>query len=226
MKINRPVVALRVRAGHGMRGPLRKRSAHRPPERIDRTHRKHRSRAVPARIAQRLAAIFRAERLKSPCRIRAQFRWDAQLAEHLLRFDVARNHQGIAAVALAHFLQQRVHLAGFGAECDTQLVLGGSNPERADHHGGKRVGELALEHRAFARHHAVVLAHLGMQERRKYVRQMNLFRVAKVTTRQIEILSHHAQLEILRAQNSPHLPQHFLHAHIGAGIARSVVAGE
>ncbi len=117
-------------------------------------------------------------------------------------------------------------MPGLGAERNAQFILRGCDAERADHHRGERIGELALEHRAFARHHAVVLAHLGMQKRRKHVGQMNLLRVAEVAARQIEILRHHAQREILRAQNAAHLPEHFLHAHVGAGVARSVVAGE
>ena len=52
-----------------------------------------------------------AERLEGPGGVRAEFGGDAQLAEHFLRFDVARDHQRIAAVALAHFLQQRIHRA-------------------------------------------------------------------------------------------------------------------
>src|ERR1700746_2309413 len=127
MEINRPVVALRVRTCNGMRGPFRKRSSHRPPERIDRAYREHGSRPVPASIAQSLPAIFRAERLKSPSRIRAQLSWYTELAEHILRFDIARNHQRIAAVTFAHLLQERIHLSGLGAKCDAQLVLRGCN---------------------------------------------------------------------------------------------------
>ena len=117
--------------------------------------------------------------------------------------------------------------AGFGAVGDAQFVLRGRDAERADHHGGERVGEFAFEHRAFARDHAVVLAALReCKKRRKDVRQMHLPRVAEISAREIEILRHHAEREIFVAQNAPHLPQHFLHAHIRAGVARAVVAGE
>src|ERR1700752_3533494 len=104
MKINRAVIALRIGACNGMRGPLRERSLHRPPERIDRAYRKHRSRAIPSSIAQSLSAIFRSVRLERPRSICSQLGRNAQLAQHLLRFDVARNHERIVAVALAHLL--------------------------------------------------------------------------------------------------------------------------
>ena len=39
---------------------------------------------------------------------------------------------------------------------DRELVLRGRDAQRANHHRGQGIGELALEHRAFAGHHAMM----------------------------------------------------------------------
>ena len=41
-----------------------------------------------------------------------------------------------------------------------------------------------------------------------------------------EILRHHAEGDVFRAQNMADLAQHFRNAHIGAHIARAVVSGK
>ena len=65
-----------------------------------------------------------------------------------------------------------------------------------------------------------------MQERRKDVGEVYLPCVAKISAREIEILRHHAEREIFRAEDSPHLAHHFFHADVGTGVARAVVSGE
>ncbi len=174
--------------------------------------------------AQCLAPKFRAERLKGPRRVRAEFRGDAEFAEQLLRFHVARDHQRIAAIAAAHFLQGGVHLTGLCSIRDAELVLDGRDSQGADHHGGERIGELAFEHRAFAGHHAVALAYFAMQKRREHIGEVNLARVAKIAAREVEILRHHAEPNVFRAEDSSNLPQNFLNAQIGARVAHAVVA--
>ena len=129
---------------------------------------------------QRLAAVFRRVRLERPRRIRAQFARHAQCAQHRLRFLVARDDQRLAAIARAHLREHRVHVAGFGAIADGKFVFRRGDSQRADHHRGQRVREFALEHRAFAGDHAVVLAHFAIQKRRKNVRQVDLLRVAEI----------------------------------------------
>ena len=140
-----------------------------------------------------------------------------------MRLDVAGDHQRIAAISPAHLLQQRIHFARFGAKCDAKLVLGCGDTQGPDHHCGQRVGEFTFEHGAFARHHAVIFSHLRMQKRREDVGEMHLVRITKITACKIEILRHHAKSDVFRAQDAPHLPQDFFHAHIGTRVTRTIV---
>ena len=72
----------------------------------------------------------------------------------------------------------------------------------------------------------MILVDFAKQERRESVGQMNLPRALEVALRAVETLRHHAEIDVICAENVPHLPQHFLHANIGAGVARAVVAGK
>src|SRR5260370_22492690 len=72
----------------------------------------------------------------------------------------------------------------------------------------------------------MILAHFPEQERRKNVRQINLARAIEITAAAVEVLRHHAEIDIASSEDMPHLAQHFLYAHIGAGITRAVVSGE
>ena len=85
-------------------------------------------------------------------------------------------------------------------------------------------GELALEHRAFARDHAVLPAHFAKQEWRINIRQEHLACVAEIAAAPIQILRHHAEREIFFAQHAPHLPQHLLDPNVGTRVARAVIA--
>ena len=226
MKIDRAVVALRVRAADGVRERFSERRFDRPPERVDRADRQDRRRAVPSGVPQSLAAVFRAERLECPRGVGSELRCHAEFAQNLLRFLVARDHQRVAAVALAHLLQQRIHRARFAAVRHAQFVMCRRDAQRAHDHRGERIGEFALEHRTFAGHHAIVFRHFGMKERRENIREMHLLRVAEISAREFEILRHHRPGHILGAQDALHLPDDFFHANVGAGVARAVVAGE
>ncbi len=117
-------------------------------------------------------------------------------------------------------------MAGFAAVAHGQFIFRGGQAQRADHHGSQGVGEFAFEHRAFAGDDAVIGAHFAVEKRRKHVRQVHLPRAREISARQVEILRHHAEVDVLRAEHVPHLPDHFLHAHVAAGIARAVVAGK
>src|SRR5580700_7349415 len=65
-----------------------------------------------------------------------------------------------------------------------------------------------------------------MQKWRKDIGEMNLPRVAEISTRKIEILRHHAERKVLRAKNPPYLAHHFFHADVGASVARAIVSGK
>ena len=176
--------------------------------------------------AQGLARVFRRMRLKGPRRVRAQFVRHAQPAEQLLRFQAAGDHQRFPGVARAHLLDQVVHVAGIAAIGHGQFVFRRGYPQGPDHHRGQRIGELALEHRAFARHHAVIRVHFAEQKRRVHVRQVHLPRALEISFGAVEVLRHHAEFDILRTQHVAHLPQNLLYAHVAAGVARAVVARE
>src|SRR4029077_2848457 len=87
-------------------------------------------------------------------------------------------------------------------------------------------GEFAFEHGAFASDNAVILSCFAIEERRKNVRQENLFRSFEITLGAIETLCHHAELSVRGAEDVAHLPQHFVHANIGTSISRAVVASK
>src|SRR4029077_791261 len=96
----------------------------------------------------------------------------------------------------------------------------------ANHHGGERVSEFALEHRAFASNYAVVAADFAEQEWRIHIGKIDLARALEIALAAVEILAHHAEIDVASAQDVAHLAQHFLHANVGAGVARAVVAGK
>ena len=105
-KVNGAVLAVLVRAGGDAREIFPDRSLHRPDERMNRTNHEHGSLLVPAGFAQRFAAIRRRMRLERPRGVRSEFRGNAQRTEKFLRFLVARDHQRIVNVALAHPLNE------------------------------------------------------------------------------------------------------------------------
>ena len=214
VEVNRAVMALLVGASQRARGVLCQRRLHRPPERVDRADDQHGSPFIPASRAQRLATVFGAVRLKGPGGVCPQFGGHAQFAEQPLGLFIARDHQRLAAVAPHHLGEQRIHLTGLSTVADGKFVLGRRDAQRSDHHRRQGVGELAFEHRAFARHHAVVLAHFAIEERRKNVGQMNLCGIAEIAAGEREVLRHHTQGEVCGAENAPDLPQHLLDAHV------------
>src|SRR5260370_21784227 len=55
---------------------------------------------------------------------------------------------------------------------------------------------------------------------------MDLLRASEVAPRQIKILGHGAELDIVSAQDVPELSQRLLWTHVGTGVARAIVAGE
>src|SRR5215467_3344928 len=55
---------------------------------------------------------------------------------------------------------------------------------------------------------------------------MHLSCAFEVSFGTVKALCHHAEVDMLRAQHVPHLPQHFLHAHIASRVARPVVPGK
>ena len=123
VKINRAVVALLVCAGHRVRDPFRERrfTGHQngligqtASTGVLPSHPASRSALRPysGPSGSNVHAVSVPSSVGTP-----------KLAEHCLRFHVARDHQRIVAVAAAHFLQQRIHRAGFGAIRDAQFVL-------------------------------------------------------------------------------------------------------
>ena len=89
-------------------------------------------------------------------------------------------------------------MPGFRPISDGKFVLDRRDAEGADHHGGKSVGKLALEHRAFARHYAMVSGNFIGQKGRKNIRQMHLPASLEVSLRKFEVLAHHAELDPIR----------------------------
>ena len=224
MEVNRAVLTFLVRAGGGACEVLRDGRLYWPGKRMDWAERQDGRPLIPARLAQRSAPILGRVRVKGPRRIRSELGMNAELAQQCLRLRISRDDQRIPDVTPAHPLDEAVHVAGLGAIADRELVLRRRQAQRADHHGRQRVGEFALEHRAFARNHAVVLPHFAEKERRINVGQMHLLRPLEVTACAVEVLRHHAERDILSAEHMANLTDHLLHAHIGAGIARPVVA--
>src|SRR4029077_10119338 len=64
------------------------------------------------------------------------------------------------------------------------------------------------------------------KKRRIHVGEMHLSRTLEIALRAIEVLGHHAKVDIFGAEDVADLPQRFLDADIAAGIAGPVVAGE
>ena len=129
-------------------------------------------------------------------------------------------------VALAHFLNESVHVTCLPPVGKGKLVFGGGQSQRTDHHRRQGVGKLAFEHRAFASDDAMILSHLAKEKRRVHVGKVNLTRAFEVAFRPLEVLRHYAEIDVLRSKNMSNLTQHLLHAHIAAGVARAVVARE
>src|SRR5258708_10529940 len=163
---------------------------------------------------------------KCPCRIGAKLSGNPERTQERPRFNVSCDDRRILDVALAHGSNDPVHVARLAAVSKRNLVFYRSQPQRSNHHRRQRVGKLALEHRAFASDDAMTLPRLAKEKRRIDVGKMNLARALEVVFGALEALRHHAEINMLRAENMPNLPQHLLHAHIAAGIARAVVAGE
>ena len=69
----------------------------------------------------------------------------------------------------------------------------------------------------------MMLGHFIRQERRKNIRQPHLRCPFKIAARPVKIKRHHAEVNILRPQNPPDLPQHLFHPHIRSRVARPVV---
>src|SRR5947208_1268728 len=55
---------------------------------------------------------------------------------------------------------------------------------------------------------------------------MDLAGALEIAPAAVKVLSHHAELDVGCSQNMTQLPQHFLHANVGPGIAGPVVPGE
>src|SRR5579871_1223021 len=219
-------MAVFIGAGQTVQRILGDGSLDRPFKRIDRTHNQHRRVTVPAYLPQNALAVLRRLRFERPSGIGTQFGRHSKLTKNCARFFVPRDHQRILAVAAAHLGNQRIHVAGFRAVANGQLVFHGGDPERANHHRCQGIGKLALEHRTFAGHHAVMLWHFVRQEWREDIRQMYLLRAFEVPFGKVKILAHHAEVNALRAQDVTDLPQHLVDANIGAHISGAVVSGK
>ncbi len=72
----------------------------------------------------------------------------------------------------------------------------------------------------------MVLADFAEQERRKHVGKIDLTRALEIAAAAVEILSHHAEIDVAGAEDVANLAQHLLHTDVGAGVARAVVAGK
>src|SRR5260370_13661849 len=121
-----------------------------------------------------------------------------------------------------HPLNKATHTSSITAVAKRKLVLCRCEAKGANHHRRERVGELAFEHRAFAGDDPVVLPHLAIEKRRVNVWEIKLLRAFEIALRAAEVLRHHAEIDMIRAENAPDLPQHLLHAHVAAGVACSV----
>src|SRR4029077_1970752 len=84
----------------------------------------------------------------------------------------------------------------------------------------------AFEHGAFAGHYAVIFAGFAREKRRKNVWQKNLLGACEIALGAVEILRHDAEIDVFRAQYVANLAKHFVDAHVGTGVARTVVACE
>src|SRR5215469_3797941 len=72
----------------------------------------------------------------------------------------------------------------------------------------------------------MMLRHFIEQEGRKNIWKMNLSGAFEVPFRELEDLAHYAEVDALRAQNMPDLPDHFLDANIRTHVPRAVVSGK
>src|SRR5215471_1802913 len=109
---------------------------------------------------------------------------------------------------------------------DRKLVLNSCNAQRANHHRGQCIGELALEHRPFTSNHTVMLWHFVGQEWRKNIWKVHLSGAFEVSLGELEVLTHHAEVDALCAKNVANLADHLLHAHVRPHVARAVISGE
>ena len=160
-EIHRAVLAILVRASRHLRQIFSNRRAHRPDKRMNRAQHQDRHRPVPICRAQCLLRILRRMRLKRPRRVGAQFIRYTQTAQQLLRFQAARNHHRVFRVPRAHALNQVIHVPRVAAIGHRQFIFRRGQSQRANHHGGQRIREFALEHRAFTGNHAVVGMHFA-----------------------------------------------------------------
>src|ERR1700723_3896764 len=55
---------------------------------------------------------------------------------------------------------------------------------------------------------------------------MHLLRTREIAARQIKVLRHGAEFDVLRTQNVPKLPQSFFGTHVRTSVARAVISGE
>src|SRR5215472_13464108 len=117
-------------------------------------------------------------------------------------------------------------MSRLGAVADGKLILNGSDTQRTNHHGGQGIGELALEHRPFAGDHTVMLRYFPRQEWRKNIREIDLFRAFEVSLGELEVLTHHAEVDSLRAKDMTNLADHLLYAYVRSHVARAVISGE
>src|SRR5579859_7447421 len=164
--------------------------------------------------------------LEGPRSIGAKFGGYSKFAKNGLRFGIARDDERILYVCRAHFFNERVHVTRFGAIPDGDLVFRGSETERANHHGGQCVCEFALEHRAFACDHAVILASLAVEKRRENVGQKNLPGSFEIAACAIKALRHHAEVNVFGAEHVANLSDHFVHTDIRARVTSAVIAGK
>src|SRR5690349_13410224 len=211
MKINSAVLALFVGPGGYKREVFRNRALYWPHERKNWTERENRCLFIPTGLAQHFPAIFGRMRLKCPGSIGAEFGRNTKFIEQDLRFCATGNDQRVLDVALAHVFDERVHVPGFAAVADRQLVLRRCDAERANHHGGECIGELALEHGTFAGNYPVICTNFAKQERRENVRQVNLPRALKITPGEVKILRHDAEVYVLCTKHVPKLTERLLH---------------
>src|SRR5579885_600202 len=115
-------------------------------------------------------------------------------------------------------------MARLGTVSDRKLVLHRRNPKGADHHRRERIRELALEHRAFARHHPMMLRDFVEQERREDVRKVNLSGAFEVSFRILKHLAHYTEIHPLGAEDVANLAQHLLNPNVRAHVASTVVS--
>ena len=72
----------------------------------------------------------------------------------------------------------------------------------------------------------MVGADFAKEKRRVNVGKVNLAGTFEVAFGVGEVLRHDVEIDVLRAKNVANLSQHFLDAHIAAGVARTVVTGK